>query len=244
MDPKISIFTSSYNHSKHLKFAIESVLNQTYQNFEYFLFDDGSDDSTYDIMKSYQYDNRVKVIKLDKQPNVGVVINKSIALSTGNYWSWCPADDYWNEHLLENKIKYIDKFPKSILYNNWFFIDENNNIFGGYDVPIMTSDDFSEEVWKTSPIGFTGILIPMYIFKTLKLLFPEHLPYSEDFYWMIKATIHNVPFDLVPERLHYKRKHENSLTNKNITAIIENIPRIRSELMEYKKEIDRLNLEK
>jgi len=229
MNPKITIFTSSYNHSKYLNESINSVINQTYGNFEYILIDDGSTDNSYEIMSQYSNDSRVKVIKLPKQPNVGVVINESIRMSTGDYWSWCPADDYWSPNLLETKIKYIEKYPKSVLYNNWFVIN-NNSIMAHADVPKMSSDEFKDIVWQTSPIGFTGILIPMYIFRDLNIYFPEHLNFSEDFYWMIEATINNIPFDCVPERLHYKRKHENSLTSKNINKILEQIPVIRNNL--------------
>lgn len=235
MKPKISIFTSSHNHSKDLKLAIESVLNQTYENFEYFLFDDGSSDSTYDIMKSYEYDKRVRIIKLNKQPNVGVIINKSIKLSTGEYWSWCPADDYWKNNLLERKIEYTKIYPNSVLYNNFSYMNEKGEIYKHKHWGNITSDRFSENIWKTDGIGFTGIFIPMYIFNDLNIYFPEDLEYSEDFYWMIKANIHGVKFDVVPEILHVKRKHINSLTHKRRTEIIANVPNIRKELKEYEK---------
>lgn len=227
---KITVFTSSYNHSKYLRKSIESVLNQTYNNIEYLLFDDGSDDNSYNIMLEYDNDPRVKVIKLDKQANVGVVINRSIRLSTGDYWSWCPADDYWSPNLLEKKIDYINKFPNSVLYNNWFVINNDNVIQEHKPIKLMTSDEFKVEVWKSSPIGFTGILIPMYVFNEYGLLFPEHLSFSEDYYWMVESTINGIPFNLVPDRLHYKRKHENSLTSKNIDKIINQIPIILGDL--------------
>lgn len=237
VDKKITIFTSSFNGGKYLKEAIESVLNQTYENFEYLLFDDGSDDDTYEIMVSYKNDSRIKIIKLDKQPNVGVVINKSFDLSVGDYWCWCPSDDILCKNLIEKKIEYINKYPKSVLYNNWFIINEKGDKIGECVVKNMTSGEFSKEVWQSSPIGFTGIMIPSYVYKNMKLYFPHHLNYSEDFYWMIKATIHGILFDIVPYTLHYKRKHSNSLTDKNIQNILKNIPVIRKELLAYKQEI-------
>jgi len=229
---EVTVFTSSYNHSKYLRQAIESVLDQTYQDFEYILIADGDEDS-YKIMLEYKND-KVKVYKLDKQPNVGVVINKSIRLSLGDYWSWCPADDYWCPELLEIKLGYTKKYPRSVLYNNWNFIDEYGNIGENLIIKPMTSDEFAKEVWISSPIGFTGIMIPMYIFRKKNLYFPEHLNFSEDFYWMIRATIYGVPFDGIPERLHYKRRHANSNTAKNIDKILANIPIIRNELKKEK----------
>lgn len=237
IDKKITMFTSSFNGGKYLREAIESVLNQTYENFEYLLFDDGSGDATYEIMKSYKNDSRIKIIKLNKQPNVGVVINKSFDISVGDYWCWCPSDDILCKNLIEKKIEYVNKYPKSVLYNNWFIINEVGDKTGECIVKNMTSNEFSKEVWVSSPIGFTGIMIPSYVYKNMNLYFPNHLNYSEDFYWMIKATIHGIPFDSVPYILHYKRKHSTSLTNKNIQNILKSIPIIRNELLVYKRGI-------
>jgi hypothetical protein len=98
----------------------------------------------------------------------------------------------------------------------------------------MSSKEFSKAVWKSSPIGFTGIWIPVDIIRTMDLEFPEHLHFSEDFYWMIKATIYGVEFIGVNRHLHYKRKHLDATTARNIDAILDQIPRIRKELAEYK----------
>lgn len=233
---KITVFTPNYNNANYIRKSIQSVLDQSYIDFEYLIYDDGSTDNSYDIIKEYKYDNRIKIFKLKKQDNVGVVINMSMKEATGDYWCWCPSDDYFHKDLLKEKIKYIEKFPKSILYNDWYSIDNDNNIINSHEVKEMTSNEFSEEVWKTSPIGFTGIFIPKYVYKNL--LFPEHLKFSEDFYWMIKATIHNIPFNRVPLKLHYKRKHNNSLSNKYRKQILDNIPRIREELLIYKRKIN------
>jgi len=234
---KITVFTSSHNHSKYLRKSIESVLNQTYVNIEYLLFDDGSSDNSYDIMMEYSGDERVTVIKLSKQSNVGVVINKSIKMASGDYWSWCPADDYWDVNLLQKKLEYTSKYPNSVLYNDWSYINEMGNIYGYKDWGVITSEEFKRDIWKSVGIGFTGIMIPMTIFRDMNLYFPEHLKYSEDFYWMIKAVVHDIPFDLVPHRLHFKRRHPNSLSTKNSAAIVNNIPNIRRELQEYEKKL-------
>lgn len=231
---KISVFTPNHNNSGYLKQSIESVLNQSHIDFEYLIYDDGSTDNSVDVIREYT-DDRIKFFELDKQENVGVVINKSFDESEGDYWCWCPSDDYFHLDLLKEKIDYIDKYPKSILYNDWYIINETGKVLREHIVNEMTSDEFSKEVWKTSPIGFSGIFIPKYIYKNLR--FPEHLKYSEDFYWMIKATIHGYPFNRVPLKLHYKRKHNNSLSTKNRNQIVGNILNIRKELLEYKTNI-------
>lgn len=235
---KVSVFTSSFNHGKYLPQAIESVLGQTYQDFEYLLFDDGSTDNTWDVIQEYaEKDNRIRAFRLPKQKNVGVVINRSIQEAVGDVWSWCPADDSWLPELLEKKVVFQKQHPDSVIYHDWFIMDEKGVVNRSYSVKPMTPDQFSQIVWSKSPIGFTGIFIPTKIFEVAGP-FPEHLGFSEDFYWMIKATIHKVPFRHLPEKLHRKRKHPNSLTKKNLQKILGNIPKIRADLMKYKKKLE------
>jgi len=227
----ITVFTSSFNSAEYLSKAIESVLGQTYTDFEYLLYDDGSTDASWEIMNSYK-DARIKTFKLEKQKNVGAVINKSFHEAKGDYWCWCPADDFFAPQLLEKAVDYGKDYPKSVLYNNAILIDKKGVVLEPRVAEKMTAAEFAEIVWESCPIGFSGIVIPDYVYRSLP--FPEHLSFSEDFYWMIKATILGIPFNGMPEFLSYKRKHKHSLTDRNYEAIFEQIPKIREELMAYK----------
>ena len=96
MKTKFTIFTSCYNQAAYLSEAIASVLNQTYTDFEYLLYDDGSTDNTWEIIQSYAAkDSRIKAVKLDKQKNVACVLNVSIRDMSTDFWLWCPSDDVW-----------------------------------------------------------------------------------------------------------------------------------------------------
>jgi len=235
-NPLVTIFTSCHNQGGYLKEAIESVLWQTYPDFEYLLYDDGSSDDTLDIMRHFaKLDDRIKILSLPKQKNVGVVINKSFCDARGSFWVWCPSDDVLMDTLVERKVRLAKKHPNAVIYDNWYVMNEVGKLDHPVDVPPMTPVEFAEEVWRSSPIGFTGIWIPMSVVMDMDLKFPEHLHFSEDFYWMIKATVHGVEFRGLPDRLHYKRKHLNALTAQNIDAILDQIPRIRKELAEYKE---------
>jgi len=228
---KVTVFTSAYNSAQYLPQAIASVRNQTYTDFDYLLVNDGSKDTSLKIMeKAATLDSRIKVVDLPKQPTIGHVLNKSISLCDSELWSWCPADDIWVPKLLERKLEVHQQFPNAVLYNAYTIIDGQGKQTGQSRVKDLTPQEFREEVWRTSPIGFTGICIPTYIFKELGLLFPEHLQFSEDFYWMIKATILGIDFIGLKDRLHMKRKHSDSMTAKNINAIWAQVSVIRAEL--------------
>jgi glycosyltransferase involved in cell wall biosynthesis len=234
----ITVFTSCYNQGRYLPEAIESVLAQTYGDFEYLIYDDGSTDNTWDIIQSYaQKDKRIRPFRIPKSPNVGVVINQSIRQARGDVWTWCPSDDIWLPNLLEVKYQQAQKYPDAILYSDWMIIDEHGQDVGQVCPKRYLPREFKEVVWRDSPIGFTGIWIPMKTFDVTGP-FPEHLNYSEDFYWMIKATIHDMDFRCVPQVLYKKRTHLNTTTKKNYTKILENIPTIREDLRKYQTNLN------
>jgi len=229
---KITVFTSSYNYAKHLRQSIESVLSQTYQDFEYHLIDYGSTDNTWEIISEYK-DDRIKAMQIGSQPNGSFVMNHSIRLAQGKYWSWCPADDYWHSTLLEKKVEYAKKYPEAVLYNDFFTIDDNGNSLGEVTLPIMTQEYIREKIWEHGLIGFTGIFIPVYIFEDLNLYFPEDEFISEDYWWMIMATTMGLEFVGVPEKLHYKRKHAQSMTQSRFNEMIANMKVIHKKIRGY-----------
>lgn len=130
----ITVFTSSYNYGKHLRKAIESVLSQTYTDFEYHLIDYGSTDDTWDIMNDYK-DDRIIGIKMGCQVNKTFAMNRSIKLAKSGYWSWCPADDYWHPSLLQTKVEYSEKYPEAVLYDDFWIIDDRDNIIQEVSLP-------------------------------------------------------------------------------------------------------------
>lgn len=212
---KFTIFTSCHNQAVYLAQAIESVLNQTYTDFEYLIYDDGSTDNTWEIIQSYAAkDSRIKAVKLEKQNNIACVLNMSVRDMSTDFWLWCPSDDVWHDNLLEVKAKYAKEHPDKVVYSNFIQIGGNNKRIKNVTIPQRTPDEFRSAVESSSPIGFTGILIPKTILDLVGP-FPEHFWFSEDFYWMYKAaTFDKVDFVGDGNFLYRKRIHRNRLTAK------------------------------
>ena len=106
--PKVSIVMSSYNHVRFIEKCIESVIHQTFQDWEFIIFDDCSTDNTYQIAKKYEN----KKIKVYKSPyNRGMVQNnnEAIKLSKGQYVSHLNSDDFWDSAKLEKQVGFLDK---------------------------------------------------------------------------------------------------------------------------------------
>ncbi len=121
MSDLISVIIPTFNRSKYILDAVESVINQTYSNVEIIVVDDGSTDETYSILKPYLH--RLKYVYQD---NMGVssARNKGIQLSNGNYIAFLDSDDLFlpdkltfQKHLLDNNPRY------SLAYTNIYFSD-------------------------------------------------------------------------------------------------------------------------
>lgn len=110
--PLVSIIMSNYNYDQFISEAIESVLNQTYRNFEIIIVDDGSTDNSLKTIQEYRR-NYPKIIKTIEQKNSGqaVAFNRAFELASGKIIAFLDADDYWYSHKLETIIKYHQKYP-------------------------------------------------------------------------------------------------------------------------------------
>ncbi|MDD3419266.1 MAG: glycosyltransferase [Candidatus Gastranaerophilales bacterium] len=119
---KITIITASYNYQDFIKEAIESVLRQTYTDWEYIIVDDGSSDNSLEIIESYAAkDNRIKLLTHPEHQNRGLAdtLKFGIDASQGEYIAFLESDDIWNEKYLEQKILIASKNPSvGVIFND------------------------------------------------------------------------------------------------------------------------------
>jgi Glycosyltransferases involved in cell wall biogenesis len=131
--PLVSIITPTYNHEKFIGTCIESVLGQTYQNWEMIIIDDGSTDNTGNIISKYQ-DNRIKYIK---QENIGIwrlkeTYNKALNLSKGDLISILEGDDYWPSYKLEKQVKIFKEHDIILSWGRVNTVNDKNEIISFY----------------------------------------------------------------------------------------------------------------
>lgn len=115
--PLISVIMPCYNSEDFLGDAIQSVLNQTYRNWELFIIDDASTDHSVSIAKSYALrDTRIHVQQNDK--NIGAARTRNIGfdLCHGDYTALLDSDDIWYDEMLESQIRLAEETKADILY--------------------------------------------------------------------------------------------------------------------------------
>lgn len=122
----VSIITPTYNCAKFIGATIESVLNQTYQNFEMIIVDDASKDNTEEVVKSFK-DKRIKYIRLSKNSGPAVARNRAMEEAKGKYMAFLDSDDLCKREKLEKQINFIKKNKYKIICSDYEQIDEEGN---------------------------------------------------------------------------------------------------------------------
>ena len=143
---KFSIITPVYNVEKYVKECINSILNQTYKNFELIIINDGSPDNSDDIIKSFN-DERIKYIKRE---NKGAQYSRveGIDLATGDYIIFVDSDDYLDSNVLELYYKEISSTKYDIIRGNYniFNSSKRKKIINFKNENLITHNDFENKI--------------------------------------------------------------------------------------------------
>lgn len=135
MMPTVSVIIPSYNHEKFIKECIESVLSQTFQDFEIIITDDGSTDRTVEIIKSFG-DPRIKLFVLTENRGACIAANNCINHSNGKYIAMLSSDDVWYPEKLEIQVKYLEEHPNiAVVFGKADWIDEASNLIVHKEFP-------------------------------------------------------------------------------------------------------------
>jgi len=121
----VSIITPCHNSSEFVAQTIDSVLAQTYENWEMILVDDGSTDNTVQIIEEYmKKDSRIRLIKLEKNCEPAVARNRAIEEARGRYIAFLDSDDIWLPEKLEKQLTFMRKNCIDVCYSSYYIIDE------------------------------------------------------------------------------------------------------------------------
>lgn len=125
--PLVSIITPIHNGEKTVKETIESVLSQSYKNFEMIIVDDVSSDNSVNIIKEYQAnDKRIKLFQLEKQGGASIARNYALKQAKGKYIAFLDCDDLWYPEKLDKQINYMENNNIDFCYNDYEYIDEKS----------------------------------------------------------------------------------------------------------------------
>jgi glycosyltransferase involved in cell wall biosynthesis len=135
----VSIITPCYNSAKYITQTIESVLVQTYQNWEMIIVDDCSIDDSYEIALEYaEQNNRIKAYRMEKNGGAALARNKAIELSNGDYLAFLDSDDLWYPEKIEKQLQFMIENNCDFSFTGYEHIDINNNFMNKRNRVIKT----------------------------------------------------------------------------------------------------------
>ncbi len=209
--PVISVLMPVYNGEKYLNEAIDSILNQTYTDFEFIILNDGSTDRTEEIILSYD-DPRIVYVKNKENLQIVKTLNKGIALAKGKYIARMDADDISLPERFKKQVGFMEEHPHIDICGSAIrFLDESYTVW----YPPQSHEAIKIELLFGSALAHPTIMATTEFFKKN----PYNIFYNkaEDYaLWM--ETIDNYQFYNFQEVLLFYRVHENQSSTLTETA--------------------------
>ena len=225
----ISVVIPTYNGEKYIKQSIDSILWQTYENWELIIVDDCSIDNTSDIVDEYaKKDNRIKVIHNISNKKLPSSLNIGFEKAVGEYFSWSSDDNAYARDAFEKMRNSLINNKKDFVFANYKIIDPEDYIIG--DIQTGPIDEL--------PLGDN--IGACFLYK--KEIHEELGGYNiekflvEDYDFWLRAYWKNYKFIHVNESLYFYRIHKNSLTSEKADIIEKYTIKLIEENIKYIKD--------
>ena len=223
---KISIITASYNYANYIEETIQSVINQTWQDWELIIVDDGSTDNSLEVIQKYvAQDNRIKLFTHENNANKGLksTLLLGIEKAQSNWIAFLESDDLWCANYLIKKIDIIEKYPDiGIIFNDVKLFGDDKKVY--VHTPVFNDNHkFLEK--KTYPCNiFRDFNVRNRILTFSTLMVRKNILENTNFdtpvdklldWWLYIHMTYNNEVYYIPEKLTLWRMHTGSYISKN-----------------------------
>jgi glycosyltransferase involved in cell wall biosynthesis len=207
--PKISVVMSVYNGANFLKEAIDSILIQTFSDFEFIIINDGSKDDSLNIIKSYN-DSRIRLIENDGNKGLIYSLNKGIEVAKGKYIARIDADDIAVETRFEKQVSFLEENQNiGVLSSDYIRF---NNSSKKYTKSISRDDRIKSILLFSATICHPTLMLRKSVLSENNLAYSSSAKHVEDYdLWTKLALI--TKFETLNEALLMYRDHENQVSH-------------------------------
>ncbi|WP_455045575.1 glycosyltransferase family 2 protein [Leptotrichia trevisanii] len=208
---KVSIIVPMYNAGKFIGKAIETVLSQTYENWEMLIMNDVSTDNSLAVVNEFaKKDDRIKVVNTEK--NMGVVKGRNhlIDLARGKYIAFLDADDYWHSEKLEKQIQFMKEKNASISCTEYTRVRENGEKIN--EVVIKSEISYTDMLKN----NYLGCLTVMYDVEKVGKRYFKELEKNEDYVLWLEIVKDVKTIYGLKENLAYYRVLDNSRSSNKV----------------------------
>lgn len=218
--PLLTIMMPSYNYASFIRQAIESILEQSFQDFEFLIIDDGSTDGSPDIIREYMAkDKRIRALFYEKNGGMLERVNEGTSLAKGTYIHYLAADDFRYPHFLAKTMALLQHDPElGLVFTQFHYGRDDDLIFETCGFPTgVTPYVFTPETVVSAFLNqdFKIFTISAILKKELALKyggFDPKLFYFSDWYLMNQIAFTN-KIALIPEALSRFRIHDTNFSN-------------------------------
>lgn len=215
MNDMVSIIMPSYNTAKFISSTIESVLAQTYVNWELIIVDDCSKDNTDDVINQYLTDTRIHYIKNETNSGAAVSRNRALREAKGKWIAFLDSDDLWMPDKLTKQIAFMENNDYHFSYTNYIEIDENS-------IPNGRSITGPKKITKMGMYNYCwpGCLTAMYDAETIGLIQIADIKKNNDYAMWLKVCKKADCYLLDEVLAEYRRGRTGSVSSHSVKTMI------------------------
>lgn len=249
MGPKVSIITLTFNHGKFIGECIESVLKQSFEDWEMIIIDDGSIDETSEIVRRYR-DSRILYLQKEHQgiDHLGENYNHALHISRGELIMILEGDDYIPSNRIEIQLPSFEDKEVVLSHGKYAYVFDNKTVAypSLFKKEILNNQPIGSALkyflQGFNPIGAQSVMVrKVALFDIGGFTQPKYLPLADYPTWM-KLSLKG-SFAYIPEVLGFWRRHPQSVTINRSEQIIKAFVRYCDEFVEtYREELNRLGL--
>lgn len=240
--PLISVIMPSYNHGKFIEKAINSVLSQTFDDFELIIIDDASNDNSREvIVELAEKDKRIRVVFHNKNLGIAKTFNEGIEMACGKYIAFIASDDKWKSDKLQKQVEILMKDENLAVWAEGLVIDEKDEITGEIFTSWIKAENMKksgyilEELLQRNFIFGSSFIIKRTNLASIR--FNEKLKFLNDWEFYVDIA-KNYKYYFIPLPLAFYRIHGKNVTFSNRKKWNEERVKVRLNFLnKYKKDI-------
>lgn len=214
MNSLVSIITPNYNAEKFIAETIESVINQTYTNWELIIVDDCSTDDSLAIINEFiKKEDRIKLIKLSKNSGPAVARNNGIEVAKGEYMAFLDSDDRWFSNKLEVQLNVMQKHNYALTFTSYYSVNEQKE----KQKIIRAKKQITYKNLLTN--NYIGCLTAMYSVQQLGKVYMPLVLKRQDWGLWLKITKNNIVAYGIQEPLASYTRRETSISSNKFNLL-------------------------
>ncbi len=204
-DPKVTVLMCAYNEASYITEAIESILRQSFTDFEFIIIDDASTDQTVETIRTMP-DRRIRLVENDTNLGLTQSLNKGLLLAKGTYIARMDADDIALPHRLAAQVAYMEQHPETILCGSWAALFGKQE---GVRKHPSESNLLKVRLLFSCQFIHPSVMLRKSALVTYQLYYNETFRQAQDYELWVRmipyGQFHTIPEELIKYRVHAKQ---------------------------------------